>query len=52
MCEHYTNEVNGSAVLTKRWMPPPPPTRPHTQTLTQWNMALLESVGVFPGKLD
>lgn len=22
MCDHYTNEVNGSAVLTKRWMPP------------------------------
>lgn len=31
MCDHYTNEVNGSAVLTKRWMPPsgscPPPLR-------------------------
>lgn len=22
MCDHYTNEVNGSAVLTIRWMPP------------------------------
>lgn len=22
MCDHYTNEVNGSAVLTLRWMPP------------------------------